>query len=185
MSWCLRHTYSTPLFCRQALSWRSARVFCTIWFTLTSIGFPLSLPSIGKSNCAVNPGQQCRCSLAKRMSGTCCCGRESKPQPVKSCCSAVWSAPKSSPPSAAACCSKKLTAQSVSAKTTQVQLSISPCDCGSESPTSISLNQEPRLLATATVTPSPEVAVASVAILVERVESALLQPPVPPPKIVL
>ena len=67
----------------------------------------------------------------------------------------------------------------------KVELSISRCDCGSDSPEGGSLIQEPRSLATVSVISLPETTVAFVALPADRVESALLQPPVPPPKIVL
>ncbi len=185
MSWCFHPTRSIPKFCRQALSWRSARMFCMVWFALASMGFPLSLSSSGKSNCAVNPGQQCHCSLAKRMSGTCCCGSETKRQVTKSCCSVKQSVPKLSEPATPSCCSSKSTGLRLAMSSQKVELSISRCDCGSGSPDGVSLAQEPRLPVTASVLSLPDTTVAFIAIPIEWVESAPLQPPVPPPKIVL
>lgn len=73
----------------------------------------------------------------------------------------------------------------VSSKTPKAELSISRCDCGSESPEGNSLIQEPRLPAAVSVISSPETIVALAAIPAEQVESVLLLPPVPPPKVVL
>lgn len=185
MRWCLRSIHSARQFCRQALNWRTARVFCAVWFTLTSIGFPGSLSLLSGKNCARNPGSQCRCSLAKRMSGTCCCGRESQSQVAQSCCSAKKSNPKVTEPTAAGCCPSASKAQRVAAAPTKAELSISRCDCGSEPPESVSLAQEPRLAVAVAPISFPEMNVAFVASPTDRVENALLLPPVPPPKIVL
>lgn len=185
MRWCLRLTHSARQTCRQTLTWRTARLFCAVWFALTSVGLPGSLSLVSGQSCARNPGSQCRCSLAKRMSGTCCCGRESQPQLAKSCCSAKKSAPQVAPPSAAGCCSSKSKAQRGVVPSPKVELSIARCDCGSESPENLSLAQEPRLPVAVTVISLPEINVAFVALPTNRVESALLLPPVPPPKVVL
>ncbi|MFM9966596.1 MAG: hypothetical protein ACKV2Q_35915 [Planctomycetaceae bacterium] len=176
MWWCLRLIHSARLLVRQTLSWRTARLFCAVWFALTSVGLPGSLSQLGGASCARKPGSQCACSLTKRMSGTCCCRREAQPQVAKSCCSVKKSESKLAEPVAMAC---------HSAKTPNVELGISRCDCGSESPEGHSLIQEPRLPASVSVISSPEATVALIALPADRVESALLLPPVPPPKIVL
>ncbi len=176
MHLCLRLNASVRQTLRHTLSWRTARVFCAVWFTLTSVGLPMGLSSLGNTSCARSPGSQCRCSLSKRLSGTCCCSRDAQPQLVKSCCSDKKSAAKLSEPIASACCSSKAPAQ---------ELSIARCDCGSDSPESVSLNHEPRLPATSSVISVPETNVAFAVLPADRVESALLLPPVPPPKIVL
>lgn len=180
----IRHNLARPV-CRHFLSWRLARVCCAVWFTLTSIGFPISPTRATGTRCAVNPGQQCRCSMAKRMSGTCCCGRDAATQSEQACCVVTQSTPKISAPTPAACCQKKATTQSLMTTSHRVELSVGPCDCGSDSPAGVSLVQEPRLPATSAVSPLPESDVAFVSLPVERVESALLLPPVPPPKVVL
>lgn len=185
MRGCLCFTQSARRVCRQALSWRLARAFCAVWFTLTSVGFPAALQQFGGANCASNPGQNCRCSITKRMSGTCCCSRDSKPEATKSCCSVKPSVPKLTRPAAPSCCRSKSTAQRVAAPPAKVELSIARCDCGSESPESVSLAQEPRLSAPTAVFSLPETTVAFVALPDIRMESAWRQPPVPPPKIVL
>lgn len=169
---------------RQASRWRTARAFCAVWFALSSVGFPLSLSRLGGASCATNPSQQCRCSLTKRMSGKCCCSRDSKPQATKSCCSAKQSVPKVSQ-AEAICCASKPSVPTVAATPQKVELSIARCDCGSDSPEGVSLSQEPRLPAITAVISLPETNVAFVALRADRVESALLLPPVPPPKIVL
>ena len=184
MHWHRRVIQSARQLCRLAFSWRSARVFCAVWFALTSVGFPLSLSQLGRASCATNPGQQCRCSLTKRMSGTCCCSRGSKPQATKSCCAAKQTASRVAPPEAA-CCSSKSTGPTVAATPQKVELSIARCDCGSDSPQGVSQSQEPRLPVMATVISVPEPNIAFVAFPDDRVESALLLPPVPPPKVVL
>ncbi len=153
-------------------------------YVLNSIVFPLGPLSTNNTSGAIIPGQQCRCSMAKRVSGSCCCRRESQPQPSKSCCPVVRSAPKHSQP-ASACCSKKSATQSPTTTPRFVKLSIAPCDCGSESPVGVSLGQEPRLPAAPVATGLSNLAVVFIALPVDRVESALLQPPVPPPKVVL
>lgn len=185
MRWCWSVTNSARRFCRQALTWRTARVFCAVWFTLTSIGFPGNLSLLSEKNCARNPGSQCRCSLAKRMSGTCCCGREGHVQLVKSCCSTKVSNLKKTEQLAAACCSSKSKNQRTAATSPRAELSISQCDCGAESPQNVSLAQEPRLPVVVSAFFFPEVTTAFVASPADRVESALLLPPVPPPKVVL
>lgn len=169
---------------RQTLHWRTARVFCAVWFALTAIGFPGSLSRFGGSGCATNPGQQCHCSLTKRMSGTCCCSRNSKPQVAKSCCAAKQAAPKLTQ-AGAACCSSKATASTVAVTTPKAELSIARCDCGSDSPESVSLAQEPRLPATVATVSLPETSAVLAVLPANRVESVLLLPPVPPPKVVL
>lgn len=176
MRWCLRFAHSARQLGRQTWCWRAARLFCAVWFALTSVGLPGSLAQFGEARCARNPGSQCGCSLTKRMSGTCCCRREAQPQVAKSCCSVKKSAPKLAEPAAMAC---------GSSKTPKGELRISRCDCGSESPEGKSLIQESRLPAAVSVISWPETTVALVTIPAERVESALLLPPVPPPKVVL
>jgi hypothetical protein len=169
----------------HVLNWRAARTFCAVWFTLTSISFPFSLsPMTGKS-CTTNPGQQCRCSLAKRMSETCCCGRESKPERLKSCCSVSRPTRSQFLIVPTKCCQEKSTANSQALTTSKVELSVGPCDCGSESPNGVSLVGEPRLAVRSLQLPFPVMTVAVIALPVDRVESAPLQPPVPPPKVVL
>lgn len=186
MRWRLRFTHSAQQLCRHSLSWRTARAFCAVWFTLTSIGLPGTLSLMSGKSCARNPGSQCRCSLVKRMSGTCCCGRESQPQLAKSCCSVQKSNPEVTEPTVAGCCLSPSKAQRVSATTSpKAELSISRCDCGSESPESVSLAQEPRLPVAVALISLPQMDVALVALPAGRVESALLLPPVPPPKVVL
>lgn len=181
----LRFTKMARRACRQTLSWWTVRAFCAVWFTLTSVGFPAALQQFGGSNCASNPGQNCRCSITKRMSGTCCCSRDSKPQTAKSCCSVKRSVPKLTETAAPSCCSLKSKGLRVSATPQKSELSVSRCDCSSDFPESVSLVQEPRLPATVSVISLPKATVAFDALPVEWVESALLQPPVPPPKIVL
>ena len=110
------------------------------------------------------------------MSGTCCCSREAQPQLAKSCCSVKKSAPKLFEPTASACCSSKAP---------KIELSIARCDCGSDSPEGVSLIQEPRLPATSAAISWPETNVAFAVLPADWVESALLSPPVPPPKVVL
>ena len=173
---CLRFTLSARQLGRHSLSWRTARLLCAVWFALTSIGLPGSVSQMGGASCARSPGSQCRCSLTKRMIGSCCCSREVQPQIAKSCCSVKKTAAKLAEPIATACCSSK---------TLKAELSLSRCDCGSETPESVSLIQEPRLPATVSAISWPEEAVAFVVLPAERVESALLLPPVPPPKVVL
>ena len=185
MRWCLRIAHSTRQLGRHSLSWRTARLFCAVWFTLTSIGLPGSLSLMTGSSCARQPGSQCHCSLAKRMSGTCCCGRESQQQLVKTCCSAKKSAQKVTGSTEIGCCSSKSKPPRIAVMPPKAELSIARCDCNSESPENVSLAQEPRLPATVSVISLPETTVAFVALPSERVESALLLPPVPPPNIVL
>lgn len=185
MRWCRSVTHSARRTCHQALTWRTARMFCAVWFTLASIGLPGSLSLMSGKSCAQNPGSQCRCSLAKRMSGTCCCGREGQVQLAKSCCSAKTSHSKVNEQIAAGCCPSKSKTQRTAATLPRAELSISRCDCGSESPENVSLAQEPRLPVPVAAISLPEMNVAFVASPANRVESALLLPPVPPPKIVL
>lgn len=173
---CVRWNHSVRHLCRQALSWRTARLFCAAWFMLTSVGLPMGLSQFGESSCAQNPGTQCRCSLTKRLSGTCCCRSEASQQLAKSCCSVKKSAPKVTEQSGPKCCSSKAAKH---------ELSIARCDCPSDSSEGVSLTQEPRSLASVSVLSLLETQVALVALPVERVESALLLPPVLPPKVVL
>ena len=156
-----------------------------MWFTLTSIGLPGSLSLMTGKSCARQPGSQCHCSLAKRMSGTCCCGRESQQQLVKTCCSAKTSAQKVTDSTEMGCCSSKSKPPRIAATPPKAELSIARCDCNSESPENVSLAQEPRLPATATMIARSETTVRFFALPVDRVESAPLLPPVPPPKVVL
>lgn len=183
--WCRSTARSVRRFSRQALTWRAARAVCALWFLLSSTGLSGGLSLLSGQSCARNPGSQCHCSLAKRMSGTCCCGRESQPPAAKSCCSVKQTAPKATEQAERSCCSTKSKPQRVAAPPQKAELSIARCDCGADSPESVSLTQEPRLLVavaaisfvetTATFVPSPA----------DQAESALLLPPVPPPKIVL
>lgn len=184
MRWCRSVTNSARRFCRQALTWRTARALCAVWFTLTSIGFPGSLSVMSGKSCARNPGSQCGCSLAKRISGSCCCGREAPQQVAKSCCSPKKSALQLNEPTTS-CCSSKSKPQRIAAAPPKVELSIAKCDCNSDSPETVSLAQEPRLPVAVTAILFEEANTAFVALPVDRTESALLLPPVPPPKIVL
>lgn len=186
MRWPQRFTPPARQIRRHTLSWRPARIFCAVWFAMTAIGLPggLSLLS-GNHRCARNPGSQCRCSLSKRMSGTCCCGRESQPQLAKSCCSAKKPAPKATESADVSCCSTKSKPPRTAAVSPKTELSIARCDCGSESPENVSLAQEPRLPVAVAAISFPELNAAFVVFPADRVESALLLPLVPPPKIVL
>lgn len=175
MRWNLRLKSVARQILRPAMTWRTARAFCAVWFTLTSIGLPLGLSQFGQSSCARTPGAECRCSLTKRMSGTCCCSRDAQQQPAKSCCSVKKSAPKWTGPSSACC----------SSKASKNELSMARCDCGPGSPEGVSLIQEPRLPATGSAISLPKTNVAFAVLPADRVVSALLMPPVPPPKVVL
>lgn len=181
----LRFTEMARRACRQILSWRVARAFCAVWFSLASVGFPDALQQFGGSNCMSNPGQTCRCSITKRMSGTCCCSRDSMPQTAKSCCSVKRSVGKLTETVASRCCSSKAKGPPLTTMPQKNELSISRCDCSSDVPERVSPIPEPRLPATVSIISLCETAVTFVAFPVERVEGALLQPPVPPPKIVL
>jgi hypothetical protein len=176
MRWSQQFTDSARQLGRLFLSWRMARLLCAVWFALTSIGLPGSLSQLGGANCARNPGSQCRCSLTKRVSGTCCCVREAQAESTKSCCTVKKPTPKRAEPVTSVC---------HSSKAPKAELRISSCDCPSESPEGVSLNSEPRLSATLSVVSLPETTVTFVTLPAERVESALLLPPVPPPKVVL
>lgn len=65
------------------------------------------------------------------------------------------------------------------------ELSMARCDCGPGSPEGVSLIEEPRLPATGSAISLPKTNVAFAVLPADRVESALLLPPVPPPKVVL
>ena len=176
MRWCLRWKFTARQIVRYTMSWRTARAFCAVWFALTSVGLPMSLSSLTSMSCAKNPESQCRCSMSKRLSGTCCC-RQAEPQQVaKSCCSAKKPSPKTSEPTVSRNCS------SIFSRT---ELSIARCDCPADSPESVSPVQEPRLPADASAMALPNTTATFAALPTERVESALLLPPVPPPKVVL
>lgn len=181
---CLRVDHSVRRIFRRSTSWRTLRLICAVWFALTSMGLPGSLTSLSGKSCARNPGSQCRCSVAKRLSGTCCCGRDGRPQVAKSCCSAKQSAPTVAESRATGCCSTKSQTPQIAASL-KAELSIARCDCGSEFPENMSLAQEPRLLAAVSVMACPETDAEFVVLPVDRVESALLLPPIPPPKVVL
>lgn len=184
---CVRWTQLARQTCRRALTWRAGRLCCAVWFALVSMGLPGSLSLLSGQSCARSPGAQCRCSLAKRMSGTCCCGRhERQPQVARACCAATTADPQSAQPRAAGCCSSTSKAQQVMVKSpSKVELSIGRCDCGSESPERVSLVQEPRLPVVIADVLLPESNSGFVALPVRRVESACLLPPVPPPKVAL
>lgn len=182
MRCCRRFTSAIRSLRRQTLSWRTARLLCALWFALTAIGFPSNLSLFGGSTCARNPSQSCHCSIAKRLSGTCCCARGSKPKAVSTCCSAKKQTLNSPVMND---CRSKAPARSAVSNAPKVELSIARCDCGSESPDNLSLTQEPRLPATTPVVVLPKTSVSFVVLPVERAESALLLPPVPPPKLVL
>ncbi len=182
MRWCLQLKSSAQQIVRRSMSWRTARAFCAVWFTLTSVGLPMSLSSFSQTACARSPGSQCRCSLSKRLSGMCCCSREaSQSQPAKSCCSTKKTAPKSFEPNA----SEPNASTHCAAKATRVEFSIARCDCAPDSPDGLSLVQEPRMPVAASAILLSATNGMFDAIPVDRVESTLLFPPVPPPKIVL
>lgn len=176
MRWSLKFNDSARQLVRQFLCWRTAKLLCALWFALTSIGLPGSLLQLGGANCARSPGSQCRCSLTKRVSGTCCCVREAQAESMKSCCAVKKPTSKPTEPVTSVC---------HPSKTPKAELGISSCDCPSEFPEGVSLNSEPRLPASVSVVSLPETTVAFVALPAERVESALLLPSVPPPKVVL
>lgn len=56
------------------------RVGMTLWFIVLSLGLPALVtlgPSGAGGTCALRPGQDCRCSLKKKLSGSCCCHLDS------------------------------------------------------------------------------------------------------------
>lgn len=183
--WCRSAARSVRRFSCQAFTWRAARAVCALWFLVSSTGFSGGLSLLSGQSCARNPGTQCHCSLAKRMSGTCCCGREAQTPAAKSCCSIKQPAPKSTEPTERGCCSTKSKPPRVAASPEKVELSIARCDCGPDSPESVSLTQEPRLLVAVAAISFSEMTASFVPSPADQAESALLLPPVPPPKIVL
>lgn len=182
MRCCRQFTKTVRSVRRQTLNWRTARFFCALWFALTAIGFPSNLSLLGGSTFARNPSQSCHCSVAKRLSGTCCCARDSIPKSGSTCCSAKKQTLNSPVVND---CQPKTSARCAIANSPKVELSIARCDCNTESPDNMSLTQEPRLPATVPVVVLPETSISFRLLPGERVESALLLPPVPPPKLVL
>ena len=176
MSWPIRFLQSARQFFRVSVGLRAARLCCAVWFALTSIGIPSFFVQPDDFESASVSASQCRCSLAKRLSGTCCCGRDAQAKQAKSCCATKKPASRLSKPLASAGCSSK------AAKT---ELSVSRCDCVWGSPERASQIQDFRLPATVTEISPPEITVELAALPVKGFESVLLLPPVPPPKVVL
>lgn len=88
----------------------SARALLVLAFVASSLGIPFGLGGRGPAGCSARPGQECRCSLAKRMSGTCCCSQPKSAAPTGgSCCASADAAPSKAPETAylaeATCCS--------------------------------------------------------------------------------
>lgn len=180
----LRDSQPVVRLLQASVGWRGSRLFCAVWFTLTSLGFPLDLFNVRSTSCAVNPGQGCRCSMAKRMSGTCCCRNEAVPVAEQSCCS-IKKSSSSVPQAQAECCGSKKNPSVVSTKSSEVELAVAACDCSSDVPGGSSLEQQPRLLAAPVVLSELVVAVVVCKSGDKQAESASLAPPIPPPKIVV
>lgn len=186
----LRARFSLPPrpFARHAAAWRLTGAFCVLWFTLVSVGVPSH--ATGAQACASVPGQTCRCSSEKRLSGTCCCRRESRPatQAASSCCAAKLVSVRPARPVPARvppCCSKKLTAPSSPSPVppSQRMTSIDACGCGSDASPGLVQIQEPRVSTAVAAVLWPTVADAWLALPCERFTGAPLQPPVPPPRL--
>jgi len=197
---------------RQLVSWRTSRWVFTAWFLFSSLGFPFVSASAAEKSCEQRPGQQCGCSLTKRMSGTCCCSRGSAP-PRASCCSTNHAEAKKSPPAPSGCCTKKQLATPTSrcavtaakkgtvATTVGVSgdgsvqrardsrstdaLKIQSCPCGSEAVGLLVINQQPRLSPRGFSIAKSELAFISIDLPIERWANVPSQPPVPPPKVLL
>ncbi len=177
----------------------------TIWFTISSVGAPLllvhTMPSEGMSGCASSPDGQCRCSLKKRMSGTCCCSRKSQQSTdarevtssdsaTRSCCGLKTPSEPSHEPS---CCSKKSISSAADRSTKRAAskssdspkeriLAIESSPCGSDSHDELLVNLDPRLqlqefLVTFDVPDDLRVAWLQARNVGER-----LEPPTPPPR---
>ena len=161
-----------------------------VWFALSSMGFPLSgLSSTTQPEtqaCAVNPGSQCRCSLKKKLAGSCCCkqqpmakqtARESAVARPASCCA------KPSPAKSACCAKSKVTPAKESSRPAASRiLAIESCDCGPEADHDRMNHPLPRLLVTKVIVSIAWPTSLWIAPLSERGQGDRIEPPTPPPR---
>jgi len=128
---------------------------CCVWFVivvyaLTSSAFH-SAATCERTSCAINPGQQCRCSLIKRVSGrvAAIANHGRNPQILLRRCSN--SADSFS--TAVGLLREEVKCSVADREAQAVELSITQCHCGSESPAGVSLVEQPRLPVASAVIP--------------------------------
>ncbi len=116
------------------------RVGLLAWFAIVSLGLPLLLSSGSTSSssggCALRPGQDCQCSVKKKLSGTCCCSRPSPETVSKTSIessntevseSQASSSNEQPKPESKSCCSKKRSPRVVASFQSE-QLATAKCD---------------------------------------------------------
>lgn len=171
---------------RSLRNWRGVRVFCAVWFTLISVGFPNTLAQLVSNARTTSVSRDCRCSLTKRLSGSCCCVRTGNVLAKKSCCSAGSAIPvRHKSTESRSCCAPATIREDVSSNSQETEFAVSRCGCDPDSSDKSTLTLEPRILVTASAIVIPVTVSIYDAFPTVRVESAMCQPPVPPPKIVL
>lgn len=155
-------------------------------FVTGTIGIPFpagkSVASGHAESCAINPGQPCRCSLASRKLGTCCCAKGLVASKVhchtsklakRSCCEKREST---------VAATKTPTSQKPADKNSPKLLSLSSCPCGSSSSTTLWICGEPRLFAVSSPTNLERNAAEHPLPVDEIRQSPHRRPEVPPPR---
>lgn len=172
------------------------RIWCAIaLYVLTSVVWPFE--PVSASGTKIGQRSGCRCSAENKSNGTCCCAKSNKtvsPESPKSveppgmfavsgkrCCAPVTA--KVSPPESKSCC--KPSASTTSKQPAPVAFGWNACDCPMEPGSMLAPVFQPR------VCPQTELAWMPFASQAEFVAptfcwiGAELDPPTPPPKIVL
>ncbi len=163
------------------------RVWCAIvLYVMTSVVWPFE--TVSASGPKIGQRSGCRCSAKKKSSGTCCCAKPNKiasPKSVepseKRCCAPVMA--KVSPPESQSFCGSKVSTPSK--HPAPVALGWNACDCPTEPGSTLAPVFQPR------VCPQTDLAWMPIASKAEYVAptrcwiGAELDPPTPPPKIVL
>ena len=177
---------------------------CRVWFAialyvLTSVVWPFEPVSVsGGCGAGTKVGRQsgCRCSAEKKSNGTCCCAKSTKtvslelpksvlPKSVglsgKGCCAAVTA--KTSPPKSKSCCGTN--AAKTQKQTTPIAYGWSACNCPTEPGSTLAPVFQPRVCSQKEFARMPLALRAAFVAPTLCWIGAELEPPTPPPKIVL
>lgn len=173
---------------RMVRDGRPIRWFFVGWFLISSLGIPVSIAPAAARGGGPGPGQACRCSLTKRMSGTCCCAPGAAKPTRPSCCSTKLDRAKPVSPKSSTCCTTGTPATRAIA-TAAKQRPSSPqspcmqaCPCGVDPGIYVG-NSPPRLVATMFVIASLDRHVVLSDLPMQRWDDISSPPSVPPPKV--
>lgn len=165
---------------------KTGRWLAVLMYLFTAVTWPIESAStgpniVGQGGCQSG---RCGCSAAKRTSGNCCCSKRansktvaSQPVAAKSCCSKR------------ACCSGKVnvatTAGATKPQSQGENFGWSPCDCPGSPSSPVTVSFQPRLTPDTVSVFRPLVPQAEYFVLSPRWGGIDLDPPTPPPKVVL